>query len=86
MPNHVTNKIIFDAAESERVFAAICPSGLFDFDALIPRQIQTYIGDISSEDEKDFPKKLMLMKASCVRETISQIEASTDSPELTRLE
>lgn len=43
------------------------------------------IGDYFEKDEKDFPKNLMLMKAKCVRETIAAIEASTDSPELSRL-
>ncbi len=37
------------------------------------------------EEEKNFPKELMLMKAKCVRETIRAIETSTDSPELSRL-
>jgi hypothetical protein len=37
------------------------------------------------EEEKNFPKELMLMKVKCVRETIRAIENSTDSPELSRL-
>jgi hypothetical protein len=37
------------------------------------------------KEEKDFPKELMLMKAKCVRETIREIEAATDSPELIRI-
>jgi hypothetical protein len=45
----------------------------------------TKIADYFEKEEKDFPKKLMLMKAKCVRETIRAIEASTDSPELNRL-
>lgn len=36
-------------------------------------------------EEKNFPKHLKIMKAKCVRETITAIESSTDSPELTRL-
>jgi Family of unknown function (DUF6288)/HEAT repeats len=43
------------------------------------------IADYFEKDEKDFPKKLMLMKARSVRETIAAIEASTDSPELIRI-
>ena len=45
----------------------------------------TKIADYFAEDEKDFPKELMLMKAKCVRETIRAMEASTDSPGLLRL-
>lgn len=45
----------------------------------------TKIADYFEKDEKDFPKNLMAMKAKCVRETISAIEASTDSPELIQL-
>jgi HEAT repeat protein len=37
------------------------------------------------KDEKNFPERLKIMKAKCVRETITAIEASTDSPELTPL-
>ncbi len=43
------------------------------------------IADYFEKDEKDFPKKLMLLKAKSVRETIAAIEASTDSPELIRI-
>ncbi len=46
----------------------------------------TRIGDYFEKDEKDFPRKLMLVKAKSVRETIAAIEASTDTPELIRLE
>ena len=45
----------------------------------------TKIADYFEKDEKDFPKKLMLLKAKSVRETIAAIEASTDSPELIRI-
>jgi hypothetical protein len=38
------------------------------------------------KEEKDFPPKLMLEKANSVRETIRAIEASTESPDLIRLE
>ncbi len=51
--------------------------------AVIPEL--TKIGDYFERDEKDFPKNLMLVKAQSVRETITAIEASTDSPELIRL-
>jgi hypothetical protein len=51
--------------------------------AVIPelKEIARYF----EEEEKNFPKELMLMKAKCVRETIHAIETSTDSPELSRL-
>ncbi len=51
--------------------------------AVIPEL--TRIADYFEKDEKDFPKKLMLLKAKSVRETIADIEASTDSPELIRI-
>ncbi len=44
------------------------------------------IADYFEKDEKNFPAELMAMKAKCVRETIRAIEASTDTPELIRLE
>ena len=40
------------------------------------------LADYFEKDEKNFPKKLMLQKAQCVRDTIAAIEASTDLPEL----
>ena len=46
----------------------------------------TKIANYFEKEEKDFPKHLMLMKAKCVRETIAAIEASTDTPELSRLQ
>ncbi len=45
----------------------------------------TKIAHYFEKEEKDFPEELMLIKAKCVRETIAAIEASTDSPKLTRL-
>ena len=42
----------------------------------------TKIANYFENDEKDFPKNLMLLKAKCVRETIRAIEAATDTPEL----
>lgn len=36
-------------------------------------------------DEPDFPRNLMKRKAKCVRDTIRAIEASTETPELIRL-
>ncbi len=36
-------------------------------------------------EEKNFPKKLMLMKAACVRDTIRAIEASVEEPQLTSI-
>lgn len=45
----------------------------------------TQLADYFEKDEPNFPKKLMLMKAQSVRETIQAIEASTETPELIRL-
>jgi len=45
----------------------------------------TQIANYFENEEKDFPRNLMLVKARSVRETITAIEASTDSPELSRL-
>jgi hypothetical protein len=45
----------------------------------------TKIAHYFEKEEKDFPPKLMLMKAKCVRETIAAIEASTNTPELIRI-
>jgi hypothetical protein len=33
-------------------------------------------------EEKDFPRRLSLGKAKCVKETIAAIQASTDQPKL----
>jgi hypothetical protein len=52
--------------------------------AVIPEL--TKIANYFEKDEKDFPRELMIMKAKCVRETIRAIEASTDTPELIRLQ
>lgn len=46
----------------------------------------TRIAQYFEKEEEDFPKELMLLKAKCVRETIVAIEASTDTPELRRLQ
>lgn len=42
----------------------------------------TKIAEYFAEDEKDFPKELTIMKAKCIRESITAIEASTDTREL----
>jgi hypothetical protein len=46
----------------------------------------TKVADFFENEEKDFPKELMLMKAKCVRDTIRAIEASTESPQLIELQ
>ncbi len=46
----------------------------------------TRIANYFEKEEQDFPPDLMRMKANCVRETITAIEAATDTPELIRLE
>ena len=38
------------------------------------------------KDEKNFPRHLMLQKAKSVRDTIQAIEASTETPELSRIQ
>ena len=48
--------------------------------AVLPELRQ--IGDYFERDEKDFPKNLMLLKAGSIREAVSAIEASTETPEL----
>lgn len=45
----------------------------------------TKIANYFEKEEKDFPPELMKMKAQSVRETISAIEASTQTPELIRI-
>lgn len=55
MSNHVTHKITFAAVESPEIFSAVCPNGKFDFEILVPRHPNIYEGDLSAEDEKDFP-------------------------------
>lgn len=54
MPNHVTNKISFEATHAEHVFSSVCTEGLLDFNKLIPKPPHIYRGSLSSEDEKDF--------------------------------
>ena len=52
--------------------------------AVIPEL--TRIADYFEKDEPNFPRHLMVQKARAVRETIRQIEASTETPKLHRLE
>lgn len=58
MPNHVTNKIIFQASELGRVLALIGDGTNFDFARLIPPPLYVYSGDLTSsakhDDAKDF--------------------------------
>ncbi len=42
----------------------------------------TKIADYFENDEKDFPRHLMRRKAKCVRDTIAEIQASTNTPQL----
>jgi HEAT repeat protein len=51
--------------------------------AVIPELIK--IADYFEKEEKDFPRKLMLQKAKSVRDTITAIEASTDTPKIIRI-
>jgi hypothetical protein len=52
--------------------------------AVIPEL--TRIGNYFEKEEKDFPRNLMLQKAKSVRETIRAIEASTNTPVLSRIQ
>lgn len=52
--------------------------------AVIPEL--TEIANYFEKDEPDFPKKLMQQKAKSVRDTIRAIEASTETPDLIRLD
>lgn len=54
MPNHVTNKLIFDAVHGDHVFETCFKNDKFDFNTLIPQPPHVYNGDLSSEDEQDF--------------------------------
>ena len=45
----------------------------------------TRIANYFETEEEDFPRHLMLQKAKSVREAITAIEASTDTPELIRI-
>ncbi len=51
--------------------------------AMIPEL--TKLADYFANDEKNFPKQLMAVKAKAVRETILAIEAAKESPKLIRL-
>lgn len=55
MPNNVTNKIVFEAAQAEEVFKAICPDGKLDFETLIPSPLHVFRGNVGRSEEKDFP-------------------------------
>ena len=55
MPNHVTHKMTFAEDKAVEVFAACCPDGRFDFRTLVPQPPHIYQGNLSGEDEKDFP-------------------------------
>lgn len=58
MPNHVQNKIEFNATEkqAEAIFNAIKSNERdFDFSKLIPFPIYMYKADTSTEDNEDFP-------------------------------
>ena len=51
--------------------------------AVIPDLVR--LADYFEKEEKDFPKNLMIMKATTVRDTIKAIESSAESPTLDRL-
>lgn len=55
MPNYVTNKLTFDAAQAEEVFGAICPNGNLDFELLVPSPPHIFRGNLGEHEERDFP-------------------------------
>lgn len=55
MPNHVTHKLIFQSDKAQEIFESICPIGKLDFEKLIPIHPGVYNGDLSRDDEQDFP-------------------------------
>ena len=55
MPNHVTNKITFEASKADQIIALCCKYGQIDFKKLIPQPTEIYLSNLSSEDIKDFP-------------------------------
>lgn len=55
MPNHVTHKLTFAEDKAAEVFSACCPDGRFDFKTLVPQPLYVYQGNLSQEDEQDFP-------------------------------
>lgn len=55
MPNWVTNKITFDAAKADEVFAAVkSEHSVFDFERLVPSPPNMYHGNLSGADSEDF--------------------------------
>ncbi|MBK8094489.1 MAG: HEAT repeat domain-containing protein [Verrucomicrobiaceae bacterium] len=46
----------------------------------------TRLAEYFEKDEKDFPKNLMIMKATTVRDTIKAIESSTETPALVHIQ
>lgn len=46
----------------------------------------TRLADYFEKDEKEFPKNLMIMKATTVRDTIKAIESSTETPTLVHIQ
>ena len=55
MPNHVTNRIIFSADLAGRVRTECFRNDNFTFESLIPSPPYKYEGNLSAQDEKDFP-------------------------------
>lgn len=54
MPNHITNRIVFDSKEQDRVIRQITTNGQVDFNRLIPMPIHVYAANTTQEDEQDF--------------------------------
>lgn len=56
MPNHVTNKLLFAPADAEKVMTECAGRDrVLDFGTLVPEPPNLYQGNLSAEDEKDFP-------------------------------
>ena len=54
MPNHVTNRITLGARNWTSVVGLCFRNNQLDFASLIPEPPQMYLGDLSSDDAKDF--------------------------------
>jgi hypothetical protein len=55
MPNNVTNKLVLPIAMADEVIAVIAPDGKVDFKTLIPEPPHLYHGNLTNDDERDFP-------------------------------
>lgn len=54
MPNHITNKLIFDKQHKQKVLDLLCNNEKFDFQLLIPQPLYIYQGNLSAKDIEYF--------------------------------